>query len=140
MLQDIDQDTSQLNFHSWDISSMCFTVLCLCKLSFLEKDAIQTIKDARENYADIALASLDAGKFGSYWGDLKSSLYTLSSGQDDVVQIKCKALVEKYSKECFDKTATKKLLGQLSEGNGQLKRLRDTYKGNSLLCLPKKIE
>ena len=129
LLRDLDQGASRSKFQTWDISSLSIVALCVCKLSFLEKDAIQTIKSAHENYSDTALASLDAGKFGSYWGDLKSSLYTLSSSQDEIVQMQCKALVEQYGKEPLDKAAARKLLGQVGEGNGQVKRLLDAYKG-----------
>ncbi|XP_053397114.1 uncharacterized protein LOC123551680 [Mercenaria mercenaria] len=128
----IFRKTGEINtdVSSWGLSLFAEILLSIfhSDLTLLESRAIHAIKEASENYARSALASLDSDKFRTYWTDIISNITILSAQQDERTQMECQKLIKKHDKEPINEDAVKLYLSQL---------LQDCRPLNSLIALYK---
>ena len=139
--QDIDnarevifKTTSEINtdVSTWGLSLLADIILYLFKdnLKPVETKAITGIKNANENYAMSALASIDGDKFREYWTDIIRHISTLSVLQNENTHSECELLIKHHETGSINEDTVKEYLAQILKDCRPDKSLLDIYKGN----------
>ncbi|XP_053388728.1 uncharacterized protein LOC128551831, partial [Mercenaria mercenaria] len=115
---------------TWDILVIASVIICLQDEPGDEDISadVRTIMEARRNYAEIALISLDHEKYMSCYSDLLSSIIRLSSVLSADIRAECKAVIANCNKDSHGSTEYKKYFEQLKAHGSQIKSITDTYK------------
>ncbi|XP_053380979.1 uncharacterized protein LOC123551136 isoform X2 [Mercenaria mercenaria] len=119
-----------INFDKWDIAVLGRVIINIFSDSIdgLTKENVQTLVDARNSYANIALVSLDSERFTSYCEDLLSSIRVLSSKLDEEAYKRCRQIIAEYKMETESQVGDiEEYLVQLKSHGVQVKTIAEVY-------------
>ncbi|XP_060589759.1 uncharacterized protein LOC132744967 [Ruditapes philippinarum] len=118
----------QLDPASWDIDLLA-SVIVILSPNLSEDDAsnIRVIQNARRDYLEHALISLDSADFIPYWTDLVSSLTSLSASLERGKKSEVKCLIDRYKNKSEDADADR-YFRELTNSRVTTKTLKDFYK------------
>ncbi|XP_053386963.1 uncharacterized protein LOC128550922 [Mercenaria mercenaria] len=123
-----DRLATPLDFSVWDISLLTGVLLYAFECSGDLKEAIDNLYNARMNYAEVAVKSLDPDDFVDYLSDLKYSISVAKNYLNSEEKSHINKILEESKKKAKEDGSFKIYMEELKSQGFQMKTFSDIHK------------
>ncbi|XP_053378925.1 E3 ubiquitin-protein ligase DZIP3-like [Mercenaria mercenaria] len=123
-----DRFATTLDLSVWDISLLTGVLLYAFECNDDLKEAIDNLYNARKNYAEVAVKSLDPDTFVDYLSDLKYTINVAKKNLNSEEKSHINEILEESKKKAKDDGSFKTYMEELKSQGLQMKTFSDIHK------------